>query len=727
MASDFNNLLVFDDYVLNPKDKTLWHGDELIHLPAKAFETLQLLVERRGEVVTKDEILQVIWEGTFVEENNLSQKISILRKAFGTNKHFIETVPKKGFRFVEPVRMSSNGSRLVNTEALPATEDRQRNTARAHSGLYFAALAVILAAALGVTAYFFFGPSKEPGAQKPTASFDYAELTDTGDIGSSAISADGKFIVFTRVERRSQDGKATLRLMDIESKNDIEIRIDGNIQPGVVKFAPDGKSIYFRTRGKLDQHEKIYRISIFGGEPKLIAERIWRTFAISPDGKLLTYVHRETAGDTRKVIIQNIESGKQEVIVDSAESPNLKPHHVPAFSPDQNLLAFPLLERINDKAAIAVIDLRTKQTEFVITPLYAIEAAIWTPSGDSFYVNGMAEIGNRSQLWNLSYPEGKLTRVTSDSASYRELSISSDGTLAANRVDIHSNVWLLPEAKIDRARQLTRGDAELGGLLTAQFVPNGNILYNARFNAGSNIRMMSADGENGRVFVDKQLRTEHNFSFSKARELVFFEFGERVWQAKYDGSEVQEVPLGDALKIALPAVSHDDEWLYFVKREKAKDSIWKFPLAGGAAQLVYSAVDFTPQTFLSASPDGKYLAFDYSKPEKIGDDGENSGNYRTYGLLNLATNELQVIGIPAYRSILRWTNGGKSFDFPSFAAKGSAIYRKEMEKNAPPTKVFEIEGDLIYRFDWSPNGQDLLIGRGNYKMNAVMLRARPAD
>ncbi len=736
MASVFNNLFEFDEYVLNARDKTLWHGDERIHLPAKAFETLQLLVERQGEVVAKEEILEAIWEGTFVEENNLSQKISILRKTFGADKNFIETVPKIGFRFVEPVRVRSNGftngrssngrpegskEDLVHAD-LPASENGEVNTTRSRSRLYLSLLGITVLAAAGAAAYIFLGYNGS-AAQKPAATFDYTELTDTGDIDSSAISDDGKFIAFSQVPQDSRLGRSSLRLMEIGSKRAIDIAIEGDIQPGLVRFAPDGKSIYFRTRGKLNQHEKIYRISILGGEPKLIAERIWGSFAISPDGKHLTFVQREISGDTRKIVIQNIESGQQDVIVDSSESPDLKPHHVPAFSPDQKLLAFPLLERINDKAAIAVVDLSTKATRVIRTPLYSIDAAIWDPAADGLYINAL-ELGSRFQLWHLSYPDGKLTRVTSDPVAYRDLSISRDGTLAVNRVEIYSNVWLIPDAKLERAQQLTRGDSELGGMLTAQFVPNGTILYNARFNAGSNIRVMNAGGENGRVFVDKQLKTEHNFSFSRSRGLVFFQFEERIWQAKFDGSQPQMVQLGDALEIAMPAVSHDDEWLYFVKREKDRDAIWKAPLAGGPAQLVYSAVDFTPETFLSASPDGKYLAFDYNKPEKIGGDGENSGRFRNYGLLDLATNELRVIEVPSYRSILRWTNGGTSFDFPSTTEKGTAIFRKKIDEDLPATKVFELENETIYRFDWSPDGKDLLIGRGDYKMNVVALRLR---
>ncbi|MEM7048414.1 MAG: winged helix-turn-helix domain-containing protein [Acidobacteriota bacterium] len=80
---------------------------EPVGLTPKAFDTLQLLVERRGEVLSKEEMLESLWPGSFVEESNLSQNIYTLRKALGEQRAFIETLPRRGYRFVGPVREGS--------------------------------------------------------------------------------------------------------------------------------------------------------------------------------------------------------------------------------------------------------------------------------------------------------------------------------------------------------------------------------------------------------------------------------------------------------------------------------------------------------------------------------------------------------------------------------------------------------------------------------------------
>jgi DNA-binding winged helix-turn-helix (wHTH) protein len=123
MTNSSNNLYRFDEYLLNSKEGNLWRGNELIQMPAKAFETLLLLVERHGEVLSKTEMLDTIWDGAIVEENNLSQKISMLRRIFGPDKEFIQTIPKKGFRFTEPVIVSaieSAGEVFVRKHSIPS-------------------------------------------------------------------------------------------------------------------------------------------------------------------------------------------------------------------------------------------------------------------------------------------------------------------------------------------------------------------------------------------------------------------------------------------------------------------------------------------------------------------------------------------------------------------------------------------------------------------------------
>ena len=96
----------FGPFHLDVRERRLARGDEVIPLRLKVFDTLLVLVENAGRLVTKQEILDTVWPATAVEENNLNHNVSVLRKALGekaTGQQYIETVPRVGYRFVAPV------------------------------------------------------------------------------------------------------------------------------------------------------------------------------------------------------------------------------------------------------------------------------------------------------------------------------------------------------------------------------------------------------------------------------------------------------------------------------------------------------------------------------------------------------------------------------------------------------------------------------------------------
>src|SRR5205823_10570261 len=98
----------FGPYRLDLPTRRLLRGGEPVSLTPKAFDTLLALIERRDRVVEKTELMQLIWQGSFVEEANLSQTIFVLRKVLGADasgRPFVDTVPRRGYRFGADVRV----------------------------------------------------------------------------------------------------------------------------------------------------------------------------------------------------------------------------------------------------------------------------------------------------------------------------------------------------------------------------------------------------------------------------------------------------------------------------------------------------------------------------------------------------------------------------------------------------------------------------------------------
>ena len=106
MSQPVRHLYEFGPFRLDATERLLLRDEQHIPLTPKAFETLLVLVEHGGHVIDKDELMKKVWPNTFVEEVNLAKNVSSLRKILDSeqSEHYIETIPKRGYRFVAGVR-----------------------------------------------------------------------------------------------------------------------------------------------------------------------------------------------------------------------------------------------------------------------------------------------------------------------------------------------------------------------------------------------------------------------------------------------------------------------------------------------------------------------------------------------------------------------------------------------------------------------------------------------
>lgn len=110
MNSEASTVFEFGPFRLEQSERRLTYKDRPIPLPGKAFDTLRVLLERHGRLVSKQDLMNAVWPESAVEENNLDRNISTLRKALGdqtTGEPFIETVPRVGYRFIAPVNIAA--------------------------------------------------------------------------------------------------------------------------------------------------------------------------------------------------------------------------------------------------------------------------------------------------------------------------------------------------------------------------------------------------------------------------------------------------------------------------------------------------------------------------------------------------------------------------------------------------------------------------------------------
>ena len=114
--------IVFPPYRLDPVNKQLWSKSGEISLRPKTFAVLQYLVEHAGHFVTKEDLLQAVWTGTYVSDTMPKLSIREIRQALGDDAkapHFVETVPRRGYRFIAPVQLEYAPPTPLQSPAMP--------------------------------------------------------------------------------------------------------------------------------------------------------------------------------------------------------------------------------------------------------------------------------------------------------------------------------------------------------------------------------------------------------------------------------------------------------------------------------------------------------------------------------------------------------------------------------------------------------------------------------
>ena len=210
MSEQTSDFYEFGRFRVKSDERVLRRGEDLVPLTPKAFDILLTLLENDGRIVNKDDLMKKVWPNTFVEEGNLTQNVSLLRKALGESANgpqFIETVPRRGYRFVAPVnRVAENGQDHVieNAAELPtqlptnAQETQPSSKARSisDSGRWTSlsrrlpavalTLAIVLAAVAGVA---YLSARNKAGAS-PNAIQSIAVLPFVDD----SVDGDAEFL-----------------------------------------------------------------------------------------------------------------------------------------------------------------------------------------------------------------------------------------------------------------------------------------------------------------------------------------------------------------------------------------------------------------------------------------------------------------------------------------------------------------------------------------------------
>ena len=660
MPSDLQQFYEFDPFVLDVSERVLLRRDEPVHLTPKEFETLLALVRGAGRVMSKEELLKEIWPDTFVGEATLAQNVFTLRRALGEaegGRPFIETVPRRGYRFAVKVterreggeaagnagengahafaaaRVDDEGAALIRQHAADAEATFESNGLNADASDEVAAVRP--------------SPTHTPAAESGNTKSENAESRNgrvaLATPSSSSVSArpaqprEGHpvraavlisvvlfvsvaLLVYTiyRLSVRPDVERARAPERGFQSMQVTRLPVTGSVAEAVI--SPDGNYLaYVATEpGRTGAGVWVRQVAAASHTQQLVAPAegtAYGALAFSPDSQHLYYGAAREGGEPPSLFRVPVFGGPAEKILDA-------PSNVGSsltFSPDGKQLAY-VRGQFGREMTLVVSDLSGANQREVFTrrapEFFGLPA--WSPDGKSVAcVYGSADTldGTTPSLGikTFSLSDGAEQRVTEPRwVDVRQLSWLPDGSglvMSAAEAELSpAQVWVVSVPSGEVRRVTNDLNTYLGASLTA----DGSALVTVQTDRAPNIWVAPAgDAERARQITTGSGKFDgyYGLSWTPDGRVVYASVASGswdIWVMNADGTGQRQLTVGARSNYG-PSVSADGRHIVFVSnRAGGGFNIWRMDADGSNPVRLTSG---RGENFPHVTPDGRSVVY----------------------------------------------------------------------------------------------------------------------
>ena len=607
-----------------------------IALEPKAFDVLAFLVQNRDRLVSKEELLDAVWADTFVTPNVLTRAVAQIRRGLGDetqHARYIETLPKRGYRFIAPVTVldsASSTASLVDTsvavpdgrvETVETVPARPRPPIR---GGWIPLGAVLILIALGAVAWMLRAGQRDGHLASAPTDLHLKRLTSRrGYNGMPTLSPDGRAVVYAS----DASGGFELYLSSlVEGSAEVPLTSDGgqNVEPA---WSPDGQWIAFHSR----KRGGIWVVGSTGGTPQQIVD-FGSHPAWAPDSTRIAFTS-DAGGLTAQSslwVVQRDGTDRRPLTKVGAPPGG---HRSPSWSHDGRFVAFTIgfgawLQRI-DIVEVATGKVTNAAEVFLgADPFFGADDR-------TLYFGGSTPTGN-GRLFRLALdgrggavgkPEVVLPM---DGNSIEGVSMASNGTLAFTASTLDANLWAVdfdstghpgpPRRLTDEATRNSHPDVSVTGAILYLHVPVGEDPITRILRPGSVVGEPLMSGmdwsycqwafSGRRVFVARRGKGDRGgetFGWIDAQSRAFTPTTLQVGDRRY------------------PRLSPDEKSIAFHRvEEDVSIDLWTVGFDGVERKI---ASDPEAVTYPSWSRDGKWIAVELKRGDstQIGAVSPNGG------------------------------------------------------------------------------------------------------
>jgi Tol biopolymer transport system component/DNA-binding winged helix-turn-helix (wHTH) protein len=783
MSGQIQHFYEFGAFRIDAVKRLLLRDGETVSLTPKAFETLLALIQNSGRVIDKDELMQMVWPDTIVEENNLAQNISVLRKALGeslTEHSYIVTVPGSGYRFVANVRESGdangdlaverpplleattkeqheasvpnevwvspdgttsgrdNGRAIMETANERTTRVEELGAVRVTSStrhfindkyrnrvvaLAIVALAIAIAA-IAIGLFKFIGwrqrQTESAGSFKVV---EVARLTNSGKSRVATISPDGKYLAYVADDA----GQESLWIRQMATNSSVQIVPPTEALLESLAFSHDGNYVYY---GQVEDelpflaNHVVYQVPVLGGVSKKVISHVGSPISFSPDGKQFAFVRSYSSQETALIIANADGAGEQKLTTRTKPDFFYGDYYTwytgPAWSPDGKIIACAVGSSGTDGLSMTVVEVR---------------------------VEDGSERPMTSQKWKMAFG---LTWLSDGSGLLVNASELAEKLIGGTR---NSQIWHLTYPS-GEARRISSGTNEYRGIsVTADSSAIVTVQHNDLMNV-----WIAPNGDASRA---KQITfgASKYFGVSWTRDgrIVYSSRASgnpEIWIMDADGSNQKQLT-DYARDSGQASVSPDGRYIVF----QSARSVWRMNLDGSDPRKLTGGLG---ENFARCSPDGKWVVYLNSKDStlwKVSIDGGEpvqltfkpdasfpdispDGKLIAFYYEDAQANPSRGIGIipfsggrpikrwsipPSARMptssafFTRWTPDGQGVAYIDTRGGVSNILVQPLA-GGPSKQLTEFKSDLILQFGWSGDGAQLAVVRGMETDDVVQIR-----
>jgi serine/threonine protein kinase len=583
----------------------------------------------------------------------------------------------------------------------PAAASSRRNKRMAVAGV------LILVAATCVAGAWWW---RRPLAQRAFQKYRMTPVLSSSNVDMLDISPDGSYLAYTD----SENGAQSLWVQQLATSSATRLLGPFWTSLGNPRFAPDGNYFYYPQEDGITA--SLYRIALFGGPPQKIVYDIdsFSSVNFSPDGRKIAFSRRNLTADQTYLIVANSDGTAERRLLTLKGSEMIG---IPAWSPDGRTIAFGIDEAGGGFLdCLSTISVNGGKELRLLRNSENISGIAWLPDQSGLAISSRPQNAGNSSIQIMSYPDGALRTITTDLSDYIGVGITvGAGHLVTVHQQMDSSLWIAPALNPSEAIPIRTGAGRRVGIHGVVWTVDGQLIYGN--GNRSELWRVDRDGTHPWQLTNTNSNAS-NPSAAAQSKIVFARLDpvskvRNIWAADLDGGNAHQVTFGLPSKWG-PEISPDGKWIVY---GTSRDGNWKMSLEGGPPTKLNSNESYRNP---AVSPDGKWIAFsvwtddDQSKIEIVASDGRTQPRFLPF---------ITAPQVPYSTSVqppLRWAPSGDAITYVRTHDGVSNIWSQPMDGSAPK-QLTTFTSMIIWQHDWSRDGKYLVMARGNFTRDAVIL------